>query len=727
MLVNFISWWAGLALLGLAFLPLVERIFPVSFPDRGRAFAKPLALVGFTYLSWLLTSAGIPHGVSLGLSAALLAGASGWAWQNRSAGPSDRTRADAQDGRAQEPAGFRRWLRAEAVFAVALFLFAFLRALQPAIFGAEKYMDFAFFNTLLRAQHFPPQDPWMSGVAINYYYFGYLMFADLARFTRVPPEVAYNLSLATVGAIAAGAAASLGRFLSGRAWGGGLAVVAAVLIGNLDGARQLLFEHRRLSSFDYWRSTRIVPHTINEFPFFSLLHGDLHPHVTALVIDVSLIGVALATSQAFADRRRPGLRPFLPGLLALGVLLGALALTNPWDVPVYFALIGVLVVHRLWDEQRPLATAFASSALLLSAVFAMVVLSLPFSLHFHAQFHGIGLVRERTALVPFLTVFGFLLFVPVWRLIEGMLAELGEDPPARDLVLACIAFATAVLYLATRSPVLILASAVTLGSLLVLFGPERRQRGTLAVALLVVAALAIDVGEVVFLRDPYGTELHRMNTIFKLYFQAWLLLAIALPGLTSDLLARLRYAGRALVVVCLLLGLAASLCYPAAAIYTRWPPSDPGASSLDGLAYLRRDHPSDAAAIRWLGREASGLPVVLEATGDPYSYFARVSANTGLPTVLGWGNHESVWRGFDARIGERARDVGRLYAETDLDQVRALLRHYRIRWVFVGDLERERYPAAGLDKFASHPELFEPAYRSGSTEVFRVRDTTVKE
>jgi len=727
MLVNFISWWAGLALLGLAFLPLVERIFPVSFPDRGRVFAKPLALVGFTYLSWLLTSAGIPHGVSLGLSGALLAGAAGWAWQNRFAGPRDRTRADAQGGRAQEPAGLRRWLRAEAVFAVALFLFAFLRALQPAIFGAEKYMDFAFFNTLLRAQHFPPQDPWMSGVAINYYYFGYLMFADLARFTRVPPELAYNLSLATVGAMAAGAAASLGRFLSGSAWGGGLAVVSTVLIGNLDGARQLLFEHRRLSSFDYWRSTRIVPHTINEFPFFSLLHGDLHPHVTALVIDVSLIGVALATSQAFADRRRSGLRPFLPGLLALGVLLGALALTNPWDVPVYFALIGVLAVHRLWDDQRPLATAFAGGALLLSAVFATVVLSLPFTLHFHAQFHGIGFVRERTALVPFLTVFGFLLFVPVWRLVESMLAELGEDPPARDLVLACVAFTTAALYLATRSPVLILASAVTLGSLLVLFGPERRQRGTLAVALLVVAALAIDVGEVVFLRDPYGTELHRMNTIFKLYFQAWLLLAIALPGLTSDLLARLRYAGRTLLVVCLLLGLAASLCYPAAAIYTRWPPSDPGASSLDGLAYLRRDHPSDAAAIRWLGREASGLPVVLEATGDPYSYFARVSANTGLPTVLGWGNHESVWRGVDARIGERARDVGRLYAETDLDQVRALLRRYRVRWVFIGDLEHERYPAAGLDKFASHPELFESAYRSGSTEVFRVRDTTVKE
>jgi YYY domain-containing protein len=727
MVVNFISWWAGLALLGLAFLPLVERIFPVSFPDRGRAFAKPLALVGFTYLSWLLTSAGIPHGASLGVSGALLAGAAGWAWQNRLAGESDPSRADAPDGGAPTPSGLRRWLRAEAVFAVTLLLFAFLRALQPAIFGAEKYMDFAFFNTLLRAQHFPPQDPWMGGVAINYYYFGYLMFADLARFTHVPPEVAYNLSLATVGAMAAGAAACLGRFLSGSAWGGALAVAATVLIGNLDGARQLLLERRTLSFFDYWRSTRIVPHTINEFPFFSLLHGDLHPHVTALVIDVSLIGVALAMSQAFADRRQSGLRPFLPGLVALGILLGALALTNPWDVPVYFALLGVLAAHRLWDERRPLATALSIGALLLSAAFAMVVLSLPFSLHFRAQFHGIGLVRERTALVPFLTVFAFLLFVPAWRLVEEMLAELREDPPARDLVLACVAFTAVALYLATRSPVLILASAVTLGSLLVLFGPDRGQRGTLAVALLAVAALAIDVGEVVYLRDPYGSELHRMNTIFKLYFQAWLLLALALPGLTRDLLARLGYAGRALVVVCLLLGLAASLCYPAAAIYTRWPPSDRGAPFLDGLAYLRRDHPSDAAAIRWLGREASGLPVVLEATGDPYSYFARVSANTGLPTVLGWGNHERVWRGLDARISERARDVGQLYAETDLDQVRALLLRYRVRWVFIGDLEREHYPSAGLDKFASHPELFEAAYRSGSTEVFRVRDTTVKD
>jgi YYY domain-containing protein len=723
MAVNLISWWAGLALLGLAFRPFVERIFPATFPDRGRAFAKPLALVGLTYLAWLLTSAGLPHDAALGVSVGSLAAAvAARAWRHRLAVPADAARAEAPAGGGRRPSGPRRWLGNEAVFLAAFCFFAFVRALQPAIFGAEKFMDFAFFNTLLRARHFPPEDPWMSGVGINYYYFGYLMFADLARLTRVPPEIAYNLSLATVAAMLADAAASLGRFLSGRAWGAALAIAATVLIGNLDGARQLWIEQRGLSAFDYWRSTRVVPHTINEFPFFSFLHGDLHPHVTALVIDVSLIGVALAISE----RRQSGLRSLLPGLAMLGVLLGALALANPWDVPVTFTLLGVVALLGLWDPRRPLFTVFSIAALLLAAALAMVLLSLPFTLHFHAQFHGVGLVRERTTLGPFLTVFGFLLLVPAWRLAEQMVAELRDDPPARDLVLACSAFTAVALYLATRSPALILASALALGSLLLLLAAERGEPGVLAVALLAVAALAIGAGEVVFLRDPYGAELHRMNTIFKLHFQAWLLLALALPGLARDLLARLGSAGRASLVGCLGLGLVASLCYPTAAIYGRWP-ADRRSLSLDGLAYLRRDHPDDAAAIRWLGAEARGLPVVLEATGDPYSYFARVSANTGLPTVLGWANHEQVWRGTDPGIGERARDVARLYGETPQEQVMALLRRYRIRWVFVGDLERERYPAAGLDKFASHPELFVAAYRSGATAVFRVLDTTVRE
>jgi YYY domain-containing protein len=700
MILDLLLWWALLAVLGLVFLPVAERIFPAAFPDRGRAFAKPLALVALTYASWLLASAGVPYRAALAIAAIAIAGIGIVAW-TRFAG----------DWRSP-------WLRDEAIFFVVLSLFAGIRSLQPDVFGAEKYMDFAFFNALIRTDHLPPQDPWMSGVPINYYYFGYLALASLARVTGIAPAVAYNLSLATVGAVIFAGAVSIGACLSRRLWGGVLGGVALVFIGNLDAARQLLIERKALSAFDYWRPSRVVPNTINEFPFFSLYHGDLHPHVIALIVNVTLIGVLLATSLAASQRR--SLREQLPNLGVVVLLLAALALTNPWDVPVYFTLIGCLSLHRLWDESHPFRAVLTTVALIAALGVGMMLLSLPFTLRFQAQYHGIGRVHALTAVGPFLTVFGFLLLPAVARLARESFTELADDPPVRDLVFACAGFGAAALYVATQNAVLIFMAALVIVCLLTLLGPIRKMPIALAVALLATAAAALGACEVVFLRDPYGGELHRMNTVFKLYFQAWVLLALAFPAFVTDLLDRTGRAMRAATILVLFVGITASLCYPMAAIYLRWGARAP---SLDGLAYLDRDHPSDAAAIRWLASTARDQPVVLEASGDPYSYYARASANTGLPTVLGWANHEDVWRGHDPRISERKQDVERIYRETDVDAVRPLLARYRVAYVFVGDLERERFVPASLDKFREHPELFEPVYHFGTTEVFAVRQT----
>jgi YYY domain-containing protein len=699
MILDLLLWWALLAVLGLGFLPVAEQIFPADFPDRGRAFARPLALVTLTYASWLLASAGIPYRAALAVATVGLAVVAIAAWRRFA-------------GEWRSP-----WLRDEAIFFVVFCLFAGIRSLQPDVFGAEKYMDFAFFNTLIRTDHLPPQDPWMSGVPINYYYFGYLSLASLARLTSIAPAVAYNLSLATVGAVIFAGAVSIGACLSRRIWGGVLGGVVLVFIGNLDAARQLLIERKALGAFDYWRPSRVVPNTINEFPFFSLYHGDLHPHVIALIINVTLIGVALATSLAASARR--SLRDNLPNLAVVTLLLGALALTNPWDVPVYFTLIGCLALHRLWDENNPVRTVATALAIVAALGVGMMLLSLPFTLRFQAQYHGVGRVHARTAVGPFLTVFGFLLLPAVARLARESFDELADDPPVRELVFACAAFGAAALYVATQNAVLIFMAALLIVSLLSLFGPIRQTPIALAFALLTTAVAALAACEVVFLRDPYGGELHRMNTVFKLYFQAWVLLALAFPAFVTELLDRSGRVTRAATIVVLLVGITASLCYPMGAIFLRWGTRAP---SLDGLAYLDRDHPSDAAAIRWLASSARDQPVIVEASGDPYSYFARASANTGLPTVLGWANHEDVWRGHDPRITERKRDVDQIYRDTNVDAIRPLLERYRIAYIFVGDLERERYEPASLDKFREHPEVFEPVYHFGTTEVFAVRE-----
>lgn len=700
---QFLAWWAMLVVLGRTLSPALERLFP-RFPDRGYAFAKPLALISFTYLSWFTTSLGLARGRSVALGLGVLAVL--WIANLRFL---------------PRKLSSREQLLDEGLFAASLLFFCGLRALQPEIFGAEKYMDFAFFNALLRDDHFPPEDPWLSGTPVNYYYFGYLLFANLARLTGVAPAVAYNLSMGTVGAVLFTGAVSLGRSLTGRLGFGLLGGAATCLVGNLDGFRQLVIERKSLAAFDYWRSSRVVTNTINEFPFFTLLHGDLHPHVTALMADVPLIAFAVASWQASSSNPTPPLARVARFTL-LALLLGALALTNPWDLPVYLLLLGLVFTLRTQTSSQPwrhLATAFLGlAALAVSAV----VLALPFLLHFHAPYHGIGRVHDRTALGEFLTVFGLLLLPLVGFIARTTAEELPRERDLRDLTLASGLFLILVLYVATTNAVLLLTAALLVTVTIALIDHRGDPEFAATLCFLAVAALALFACEVVYLRDAYGSGLHRMNTVFKLYFQAWIFLALVFPVLTGRFLTAFpsRSMVRLAVVLLLAGGIGASLCYPAAVMTLR-ARGDEAGRTLDGLRYLDRDHPDDAAAIRWLQSQVAGRPVVLEASGDPYSYFARVSSNTGLPTVLGWANHEGVWRGADPRIASRRREVDLVYRTLDVDAARRLLDQYHVRFVFVGELERREFPSEGLMKFESHPEHFALAFRSGKTAVFAVQ------
>src|SRR3972149_5534325 len=108
-------------------------------------------------------------------------------------------------------AELRAWLREQAALALAveaLFLAAFalmavVRAYNPEILGTEKPMEFMFINSILRSPTFPPHDAWLSGHAISYYYFGYVMVASLARLTGTTSSVAFNLGLALLFALTA--------------------------------------------------------------------------------------------------------------------------------------------------------------------------------------------------------------------------------------------------------------------------------------------------------------------------------------------------------------------------------------------------------------------------------------------------------------------------------------------------------------------------------------------
>jgi len=225
------------------------------------------------------------------------------------------------------------------------------------------------------------------------------------------------------------------------------------------------------------------------------------------------------------------------------------------------------------------------------------------------------------------------------------------------------------------------------------------------IAILVsVGALLVIGPEFLYLRDLFGT---RMNTVFKFYYAAWVLWGIAAAYAVHELRPRAATWGdlaRGLLFVPLLLG----MFYPVMSTWTRAEGFRPrNGRTLDGIAHLGLSSPQDLAAIRWINEnlELGILAEAVEARGGSYTDFARISAHTGFPTVLGWEFHEFQWRGTTEIQGSRKDDIRRLYLTRDWEEALAIMDQYGIRYIYVGDRERATYPQIELRKFEAHLDI----------------------
>jgi uncharacterized membrane protein len=225
----------------------------------------------------------------------------------------------------------------------------------------------------------------------------------------------------------------------------------------------------------------------------------------------------------------------------------------------------------------------------------------------------------------------------------------------------------------------------------------------------------------------------RMNTVFKLYYQAWLLLAVGAafalyemvttwqPSFPRANVYRNVWAG-----ACVAVFLAAAL-YPIGATMNRIRPYNEAGliTEIEGLDGISRYAADERAAIDWLRGVGENQNIVIaEAAGNDYSDAGRISAATGVPTVLGWGGHEDQWRGSSQARAGRFEDVQALYMAAEMSQVEEIAEKYGITYIYVGQLERDTYGEPALEKFEDLPV----AFQSGSVTVYQVpRDTASAE
>jgi YYY domain-containing protein len=673
--------------LGLAATPLAAVAF-ARLPGRGVAFAKPLGLLLATWLVWMAGSLFVPQGLGTWIVVVLLlAGAGGLAWW--------RWRPPLWEG-------FTRTclLWSEGLGLLAFAGMALLVAYSPDVWQTEKPMDMAFINAAGNADSFPPEDPWMAGEDLNYYYLGHLMAAGVVKLSGVAPDVGYNLAVAMFFAFSAVAAFGLAVAITGRVATGLWAVALCVVAGTIGSGLELVEQGGPLRGYDWFGASRVIEGTINEFPAFSFTLADLHGHVMAIPFSLLALGFGLQVALDGPADARSG-----PGAIELGlaaIAIGTLYAINAWSFPVIAGLVLLGVAVRARDapdaRERRRALTWGIAALLLA-----LVAVLPFLISYDAAADGLGGVTERASFLTWAgdhgALYGLLAFLVAtaygirlassrrpWRTAAWTAAAavfLGSLLAAADLT--AVAGLVALLWVAGHAAFI------------------RRSPGVERFVWVLIGGglLCLLIPEVVYVKDSFaGSSLYRMNTVFKLGYQAWLLLAIAgaatITWSWAWLGRRAPWAPWAWAAP-LAVGLALVAVYPLAGTYAR-KDGFSKAPHLGGLRWLAAVAPGDPPAIEWLRDHAPSGSVVLESVGDDYSAFghARISTFTGLPTVMGWTGHELQW-GHDP--GNRRAEVDLLYTTPDAALARPRLERFDVRYVVVGPIERADHGDAGLAKW----------------------------
>jgi YYY domain-containing protein len=847
-MLPFFLWYLLVSVLGWLTFPLAFRLFP-ALADRGFSLARTIGMLVWGYLFWILASLGIVQndggGLLLGMVVIVAASMSTLVSRNDRRSLGDWICVNR-----------RHVITVETLFFFAFAFLAFIRACSPEIIGTEKPMELAFINAILHSPAFPPHDPWLSGYAISYYYFGYVMTAMLAKATGTLGSVAFNLMLSMVFALSAvGAYGVLYNLLV--AWRKGhpfatqkhslvslplLGPLFLLIVSNFEGFLESLHNlglfwkygtNGGLSSsfwnwlgildlnqspakpfslipgrnWWWWRASRVVTdfnlanthiEIIDEFPFFSYLLGDLHPHVLAMPFGLLAVAVALNIflggwkGETNLGIYRLPLRT--AGLFFGALVLGGLAFLNTWDILIGFALlVGAFALRRVLESGCTGKRLEDIFALGISLSLMAILFYLPFYTGFSSQAGGIlPNLENPTRGVQlwvmfgplFLPIFTWLIYLwraekqPVnWRTgfklaailvmllwgfswLLGLLAKL-KMPDFVAGYLADEGFLNLALYFSasTLRRLSFIGGLLTLFALLggvlaflLKFGTEKKYSGEIKkegpllsfspplsafiLFLILLGGLLVLAPEYVFLRDQFN---NRMNTVFKFYYQAWMVWSLAAAFGVGVLLQNLRSAWNWIYRVGLTLVLIMALVYPTLGLITRTndfqlqvfsqtlavarADGDPSpwqtatqVWTLDGGANFERVYPDDMNAAAWL--QSAPFGVIVEATKPDASYsdYAHISVYSGLPTVLGWPMHEGQWRGSYEPQGTRQDDIRRLYETSNWDEAQAILTKYGIRYVFVGTLERTTYHL-DQSKFQSHLTI---VFQQGQVVVYEV-------
>ena len=594
--IPIIVWVLLVQVIGLAAAPLAFKALG-SLPDKGYGLARSLGILLLAWLTWISASIGLlPNSratVATMFLLEILIGAVLFLRQR-------------QQIRAFWQAKRGLVMTTELVFWCAFALFLLIRMANPDLWhpyrGGEKPMDLAYLMAVIRSAQFPPYDPWFAGGYINYYYFGQVIVGTLIKLSGIVPTSAYNLAVPLLFALTASGVFSVAYALVansrenrrgiGAPLTGLFAMAFAVLLGNLGGAVQVIDQLARLGggrsgqlglsylswfarglllvvtraqpldipSDWYWASTRVIPGTINEFPFFTFLYADLHAHMIALPFTILALAFAVSfirMNWSFPHSfRRRGNDWSVVAIFLASLTLGSLYVTNSWDFPTYALILSVTMVFPWYMGQLSDVRRLAEGIIMAVAMVALaVILYLPFHRSFQSFYFGVDPFPEKSELAQYLVIHGLFFFALLSYVILDLAQRYGDAGTVRTLLLALtspgrvermvrlhkrLVKRTSSNWIGTASLIVVIVGilafvawmklllvAVLAGALLlVLLLMAKRDRPPEEMFVLGVTALGFGLSIAVEFFALKG-DVGRMNTVFKFYLQIWMLWAIA--------------------------------------------------------------------------------------------------------------------------------------------------------------------------------------------------------
>lgn len=703
--IPFLQWWLTIFILGVIFIPITFILF-ATFEDKGYLFSKAIGVAMTGYFMWLMSSLRIlkftEASCIIAVIVGLLLNSCILLFQGKKRAKDSHNFSITAIFKDFKGSILNSVIAQELLFFGLFVLFVYIRGFKPEAYGTEKFMDYGFMTSMMRSEYMPPQDFWFSGTSLNYYYVGQYIATFLTKLSFVKVTYGYNLMLMMLGAFAVVLPYSLcfnltSRFitdsgkkkrifpiLSGLLAGAGVCIAGNMhypiykwLIPNIN---KIL--GKAASNTDYWfpDATRYIGYnpettdkTIHEFPSYSFILGDLHAHVINILFVLTVLGILFAWQSG---RKAQEVHPpvwkeiFNPSIIMIGFFIGLYHTTNFWDFPIYYVVSGAVILFS-----NMIVYNFKGKALWLTAIQGVFILALgeiiclPFTLSFNQISTYPLFTVAHTPLYQLLVLWGLPIFIVIaflCFLIDNFNRRLSKqiETTPREKKAAVFRFMK---FLKGSDLFIITIGLCAIGLIL--------------------------IPEVIYIQDIYNGDYKRANTMFKLTYQAYIMFGICFGYIFIRLIRFGETIWQRIVsVICLLLFIL-TLFYAGNAVEAWFGNifDRTGYEGLDSEKFMESTMPDDYLATAWLNENVTGTPVVLEANGDSYTDYQRVSVMTGLPTVLGWHTHEWLWKSDLTVLDERAADIKTIYTSVDEAEVRRLINKYKIQYIYVGSLEREKF------------------------------------